>query len=230
MQYDHMPMPVSLDQALLTLVVLLCVVLVAWYVAGNEVMRRRAHRLALWSKRVLDPSGGRQSIRWLSTQSFRLEVEEPRPPLAGGTITGLTESWDVPMLWLWNRAHGRQDMVLVQLTLRRQPLFGLELYRPGSLLAGDSRHLARREGWPEEPLDEFTLASRAGPARELASRLVATMQADRRRLVRLAVRRQAPNLTLAINVPERQRPDPASFNLLLRVMAERAQEYATPSS
>jgi len=28
------------------------VVLVGWYVAGKELMRRRAHRLALWSKRI----------------------------------------------------------------------------------------------------------------------------------------------------------------------------------
>ena len=56
------------------------VALMAWYWAGNELMRRRAHRLALWSKRVVDPLGGAQTIRWLGGQAFRLEVEGAMAP------------------------------------------------------------------------------------------------------------------------------------------------------
>src|SRR5258708_38966247 len=55
-------------------------------------MRRRAHRLALWSKRVIDPLGGTQSIRWLGGQAFRLEVDGPRAPFQSLMVTGLVES------------------------------------------------------------------------------------------------------------------------------------------
>src|SRR5919205_3958506 len=147
------------DSLALPALILVGGVLLVWYVVGNEVMRRRAHRLALWSKRGVDPLGGRQSIQWLTQQAFRLQVDEPRAPLRAATITGLVESWDVPMIWLWNRLHGRRDMVVLQLALREAPLWGFEVYRPGSILAGDARHFARQEGWEEASLDEFTVAA-----------------------------------------------------------------------
>ena len=201
------------DRVFLPLVVVLTVFLVGWYVVGNEVMRRRARALATWCREVLALSGGRLSIQWLTTNSFRLHVEEGRAPLQTGTLTGLTEAWDVPVLWLWNRRRGRRDMVLVQLTLHRRPLFGLELYRAGSLLAGDASHAARLEGWAEEPMDEFRLAAGAGRGRDLAVDLVGALVDQRRHLVRLAVRRQAPNLSVAMNVPRSERLDPATLRL-----------------
>ncbi len=104
--------------------------LILWYLGGNELMRRRSHRLALWTKRVLDPLGGTQSIRWLSGQAFRLEVEGAKEPFTKLLATGLVESWDTPLIWAWNRWRGRRDLVMLQVTLRKQPLWGLEVYRP----------------------------------------------------------------------------------------------------
>ena len=197
------------------------VLLVAWYWAGNELMRRRAHRLALWSKRLIDPLGGNQSIRWLGTQAFRLEVEGPREPFRSLMVTGLIESWDVPMVWAWNRLHGRRDMVLLQATLQAQPLWGLEVYRPGTVLAGDSRQFARQEGWAEQPLEDLTLAAAGEPPRRLAAELVQVLDAERSRLIRLAVRRQGSHLTLALNIPDPGRFDPSEATRLAQRLAER---------
>jgi len=196
-------------------------VLVAWYWAGNELMRRRAHRLALWSKRVIDPLGGTQTIRWLGGQAFRLEVEGARAPFRSLAVTGLVESWDVPVVWAWNRLHGRRDMVLLQASLRQQPLWGLELFRAGTLLAGDARLFARQEGWPESPLGEFTLAAGGDPPQKLAADLVGLLDAERARLTRLAVRRQGHHLTLALNVPDPGDLNPTSVSRLTTHLAER---------
>jgi hypothetical protein len=196
------------------------VLLVGWYVAGNELMRRRAHRLALWSKRVIDPLGGKQSIRWLGGQAFRLEVDGPRAPFRSLMVTGLVEAWDVPMVWAWNRLHGRRDMVLLQATLRSQPLWGLEVYRSGTVLASDSRHFARQEGWVESPLEELTVAAAGEPPRRLAADLVQALDSERSRLVRLAVRRQGNHLTLALNVPDPARFDPSDVRRLCQRLAD----------
>jgi hypothetical protein len=195
------------------------ILLVGWYWAGNELMRRRAHRLALWSKRVIDPLGGTQTIRWLGGQAFRLEVSGPLAPFSSVSLTGLVESWDVPMVWAWNRLHGRRDMVLVQATLRQQPLFGFEVYRPGSLLAGDARHLARQEGWDSSPLDEFVVAAGGARPPQLAATLVAALAEERTRLVRLAVRRQPQHLILALNVPNPSTFNPAALTTLAQSLA-----------
>ena len=218
-------MPPPSDQLGLGLAVGLGLALIAWYLVGNELMRRRARRLALWSKRVVDPLGGQQSVRWFSQQAFRLEVERTRAPFQAASITGLVESWDVPMVWLWNRLHGRRDMVLVQLQLRRQPLWGFEVYRPGSLLAGDAHHFARQEGWDEERHDEFMVAAAGPTPRKLAAELLAVLEAERARLVRLAVRRQGTHLTLALNVGDPTQVDAREVTRLL----ERLSAAAVPT-
>jgi len=197
------------------------VVLVAWYWGGNELMRRRAHRLALWGKRVIDPLGGTQSIRWLGAQAFRLEVEGTKAPFRSMVLTGLVESWDVPIVWAWNRLHGRRDMVLLQANLRQQPLWGLEVYRNGTLLAGDARVFARQEGWPEAALGDLTVAAAGETPRRLATELVDVLDAEHPRLVRLAVRRQGHHLTVALNVPDPRDLDPTTVSHLAQQLAER---------
>ncbi len=215
-------MPQVESRVVLPLVVVLGTFFIGWYLVGNEIMRRHARRLAIWSKRTLDPLGGTQAVQWLTLHAFRLEVEGAAAPFQRGSLTGLTESWDVPMIWLWNRLRGRRDMVLAQMTLHQQPLWGFEVYRPGSLLSKDSRHLARLEGWEEQPLGELMVAAAGDAPRQLAGRLVAELGDYRSRLVRLAVRRAGPHLTLALTVPERGRPDPLDFQRLLQRVARAA--------
>jgi hypothetical protein len=203
--------------------------LIGWYWAGNELMRRRAHRLALWSRRVIEPLGGTPKILWLSGQAFRLEVDGPRAPFRDVRMTGLVESWDVPFVWAWNRLHGRRDIVLLQASLRHQPMWGFEVYRPRSLLSGDAQHLARQEGWPETSLDEtrdLQVAAGGDPPRHLAVQLVALLGAERSRLLRLALRRQGHHLTLALTVPDPSRFEPDSLSRLTQRLAERVASPA----
>jgi hypothetical protein len=197
------------------------VLLICWYLAGSEVTRRKVRRLALWSKRVIDPLGGSQSIRWLGGQAFRVEVEGPNPPFQSLMVTGLVESWDVPMVWAWNRMHGRRDMILLQASLRTQPMWGLEVHRPGTILAGDSRHLARQEGWTESALDEFRMAAAGDAPARLAAELLTILGPERARLVRMAVRRQGQHLTLALNVVDPGTFDPREATRLTQRLADK---------
>ena len=220
----------SLNQLGLPAVLVVGAIFIVWFVAGNELMRRRGRNLAIWSKRALDPLGGRQAIQWITLHSFRLEIEGLKPPFTSGTMTGLVESWDVPVTWLINRLNGRRDMVLVQLALRQQPIRGIELYRGRSLLAGDARHLAAEEGWTTEPFEEFQLASMPGATpQRLASDLLAALGPHRADLLRLALRRRGLHLTLALNVPDRQKVQPAELTRLLHGLAAVALRYATPA-
>jgi len=214
-------MPRIDEQLGLGIAVVIGALLILWYVGGNELMRRRSHRLAIWTRRVLDPLGGTQSIRWLSGQAFRLEVEDAKEPFKALLATGLVESWDTPMIWAWNRWHGRRDLVMLQVTLRKQPLWGLEVYRPGTLLAGDSRHHANQEGWTETPLEDLRVACGGDAPRRLATELIGLLNQERPRLLRLAVRRQGHHLTLAINVPDPNGFEPQAASKLAQRLAER---------
>lgn len=219
-----------MNQVALPIVLGLGAILIVWFVAGNERMRRRGRSLAIWSKRALDPLGGRQAIQWITLHSFRLEVDGLKPPFTSGTMTGLVESWDVPFTWLINRLNGRRDMVLVQLAMRQQPIWGVELFRPRSVLAGDARHLATQEGWQTEPFEEFLLASPVGASsQKLAGELLAALGPRRSDLLRLAVRRRGLHLTLGFNVPDRERVQPQDLTRTLQAVAGVALRYATPA-
>ncbi len=207
------------DELAVRIFIVIGAVLIVWFLAGNELMRRRARRLAVWAKRGVDPLGGKQSILWLTLHSFRLEVEGVRGPVKEVKVTGLTEAWDVPINWLWNRLHGRRDMALVLITLEQAPPLPFELYRPGSLVASDSQHHAKMEGWGDEPLDEFHLAAPAGGAVSLASQLLAAVGPDRDRLLRLATRRQAPHLTVGLSLPDTDRLPPTQLTRLIERLA-----------
>jgi hypothetical protein len=222
--------PQITNQVALPLVLVLGAFLVSWYLVGNELMRRRGRALALWCKRSLDPLGGKQAVQWITLSTFRLDAEGLREPFQQASLTGLTEAWDVPMIWLANRMRGRRDMVLLRARLRRQPIWGLELYRPGSLLAADARHLAREERWSEEAVDELRLASAGGSQpRQLAESLLADLGPQRARLVRLAVRRRDTHLTLALNVPRLAELPPAEFQRLCERLARSVLRFATPA-
>jgi len=206
------------------------VFVLGWYFAGNELMRRRGKRLALWCKKAADPMGGRLAIRWLTHGSFQIEIPDPRPPFGFSSLTGLVESLDVPIIWLWNRSRGRRDMILLQLTLNQQPIWGLELYRPGSILAGDARQRARQDRWQEQDFDGFRLASAGGSApRELAGRLMAVFGAEREQVVRIAIRRQGTHVSLALNVPDLKRLAPDVFHEMVREVARITLSFATPT-
>ena len=220
----------SLQNLALVFVFVLGALLIGWYLVGNEVMRRRGRSLALWCKRSLDPLGGRQAIQWITTQSFRLEVEGLKAPFVAGSLAGLVESMDVPVIWLANRASGRRDMVLLQVSLRQQPIWGLELYRPRSVLAADARKFAIEEGWTETALDGFRLASAGGPAMEKVAReLMAELGDETPNLIRLAIRRRGLHLTLALNLPEPSRLTPERFSQMVDRLARALLRFATPA-
>ena len=220
----------SLQNLALVFVFVLGALLIGWYLVGNEVMRRRGRSLALWCKRSLDPLGGRQAIQWITTQSFRLEVEGLKAPFVAGSLAGLVESMDVPVIWLANRASGRRDMVLLQVSLRQQPIWGLELYRPRSVLAADARKFAIEEGWTETALDGFRLASAGGPAMEKVAReLIAELGDETPNLIRLAIRRRGLHLTLALNLPEPSRLTPERFSQMVDRLARALLRFATPA-
>ena len=225
-----MPLLAFSNQLAIPVVAVLGALFIIWFLAGNEWMRRRGRGLALWSKRALDPLGGKQAITWITLHSFRLEVDNLRWPFKSGSVTGLVESWDVPIIWLANRLNGRRDMVLLQLALRQQPIWGMELYRPKTILAGDARHLALEEGWQDEPFEEFRLASAGGMApQRLARELLTEIGSQRPNLLRLAIRHRGLHLTLALNVPHPSRFPPEDFSQLVDRLAEATLRFATPT-
>jgi len=133
-------------------------------------------------------------------------------------------------VWLMDRLVGRRDLLMLRCDLERQPIWGLELFRPRSILAGDARRLAAEEGWPIEPSGEAALlaAHGGGKAGELCRALLDALGEEHRRIVRLGIRRRPPHLTLALDLPDPGSSDPHETMRLAERLATITLAYSTP--
>ncbi|HEY7060902.1 MAG TPA: hypothetical protein VII06_05435 [Chloroflexota bacterium] len=182
-----------------TLVFLGAGVWVAWLLGGTLLNRRRAAALSRWAYAEARPYGGKLYVRWLTMAAFELTVPEARAPFRQLSLTGFLESREMPFVWLWNRVRRRGDLLVVRAELRRRPVWGLEVYRGQSLLAGDARQAAIDAGWtPVQGADGLWRASGGGAAAELSDRLLGALGPWAPHLDRLAVRREAPQLILTL--------------------------------
>jgi hypothetical protein len=172
---------------------------VAWLLGGTLINRRRAAAISRWAYAEAKPYGKQLYVRWITLAAFELTVPEARAPFQQLSITGFLQSREMPFVWLWNRVRRRGDLLIVRAALRRRPVWGLEVYRPQSLLAGDARRAATDAGWtPAQGADGLWRADGGGAAAELSARLVAALGPWAPHLDRLAVRREAPQLVVAL--------------------------------
>lgn len=226
----------GLDDIGLSAVIAIALLFLVWYLVGSWVNRRRMADAARWVHRGLahyhDPRAGRakESIKWLSTNAFNMLLENPKPPFAGVLATVLLQSRDMLTVWLSDRLSGRRDLLLLRYELKRQPIWGVEIFRPRGLLAGEARRVAREEGWSIEPSADGRLlaAHGGGQAEQLCRELLAVLGERREGIVRLGVRRQAPHLTLALDLPDPSTTDPRDTMRLGERLAEITLAYATP--
>ena len=200
---------------------------VAWLLGGTLLNRRRATALSRWVYGEARPYGGKLYVRWITMAAFELTVPEARPPFRHLSFVGLLESREMPFVWLWNRLRRRGDLLVVRAELRRRPLWGLEVFRPHSVLAGDARRAAQEAGWTPAPgADGLWRANGGGAAAELSDRLLAALGPQTAYLDRLAVRREAPQLVVALRVG-RASADALPLGRCLEELAEVAAERGT---
>lgn len=225
----------DLESAGIYLVVAFAGVFIVWYFAGAYLTRRRLGSAARWVYRGLDvyrdprPDRTRASIKWLATNAFNIVLERPRAPLSEVVVTVLLQSRDMMTVWVFDRFTGRRDLVMLRFDLKRQPIWGIEIFRRRSLLAGDSRRTAKEEGWEVAASDDAALlaAHGGGKAGDLCRELLDALGDDRRHLVRLSVRRQSPHLTVAMDLPDPDASDPADLMRLCDRLATVTLDYAT---
>jgi hypothetical protein len=210
----------SLDQFGGALLFLLAGGWVAWLLIGTLVNRRRAAALSRWVYQEARPYASKLYVRWITMAAFELTVPQARAPFRDLAFTGLVESREMPFIWLFNRLRGRGDLLVVRAEVRRRPVWGLEVFRPGGILAGDARRAAQDAGWaPAHGSDGLWHANGGGAAAELSDRLLGTLGPYAPRLERLAVRREAPQLLVAVSL---RGLTPATAPPLGRCLAELA--------
>lgn len=225
----------DLESVGIYLVVALAGIFLIWYLAGAYLTRRRLARASTWVYRGLDhyshptPKRTKASIKWLSTNAFNILLQDARPPMSEVVVTVLLQSRDMISVWLIDWFTGRRDLLMLRFDLDRQPIWGVEIFRRRSLLAGDARRQVTDAGWPVEPTGdpEVLTAHGGGRAEDLCRELLTTLGDGRWGLIRLSVRRQSPHLTLAVDLPDLATTDPLEVMRLGESLASVALAYST---
>jgi hypothetical protein len=102
-------------------ILLICVALGAWYVGASVYNRRRGQMLGRWLQAGLRSLGGKAEYRWIgsSGSGLRASASGLAKPIAQLEAVLLLETRELLPLWLFQRASGRRDQLILKLALQR---------------------------------------------------------------------------------------------------------------
>jgi len=178
-------------------------VLMVGYAAGRWVNRRRAQRISAWLEPGLRSIGGKPAAQRLSLSAFRFKTVDANHPFSTVTATVVLISREALPTWLWERLHGRRDVLVWHVTWRQLPTLEAEILDPSSELGRRGETQARRLGWVATELAGGRRSY--GPPDGAPARLQALAGELARCPVdawRLAVRSNAPHVLLSMPVPD----------------------------
>jgi hypothetical protein len=170
-------------------------VVLGWFAIGTHVNVRKGHAVLRWLQDGMPLLGERTTLRWLGSSGVELKVQRALAPLESAEVFLVLEPRDIPVLWWLFRIRGRRDLLILRGTLRTPPPFELEAFdRRAWSVRGIARSL-EREQWTSIPLPPGSSLVAFGRGRADGARdLLAVPAFPELPLVRVAVRRSAPNL------------------------------------
>lgn len=111
------------------LVIAISLVLLAWYIGGTFLNRKRASVLIGAVRDSVKLLGEKPTIQWYGRSAFRVELGEPRAPVAALQVLCLLEPRDFAFAWIWGRLRRRRDQVQIAASYLRAPR-SLEVEKP----------------------------------------------------------------------------------------------------
>jgi hypothetical protein len=206
-----------------------CVLFFGSYAVALFGGRRRLMAAARWVQEFLQPLGGPAQVRWTASSAFHITATDQSQPFRRMVVTVLLKPRDLIAQLVVNRLLRRNDLLMVRCELLHQPIWGLEVYRPRTLLSGLAQKEIGVEQWSETTLtsSDHRIAHGGGKAEEMCEALLNELGAERAKLWRLAVRRQFPHLLLAVDLPEMTAQEAIRFRETLTRMVRAMQPYST---
>lgn len=170
---------------------------------GTQWNIRKGNDRLRWLQPALPELGARTTLRWLGSSVVQLDLVEPQDPFREVTVMVVLEPRDVPLLWLFARAGGRRDVLILRTSLRRAPRLEVEAIANSAWLkAVDDEEAA---AWPAVSFPGNVRAT-AAPGSDAT-----TVDAARRAWERLAgasdgvwrlsIRRTVPHLEVHLRPP-----------------------------
>jgi hypothetical protein len=187
---------------LAALVVLLLLVVMLAFAFGTQRNIRIGNDHLRWLQSGLPEIGPRATMRWLGSSAVQLDVVDPVEPFREATVLVVLEPRDVPLLWLFARARGRRDVLIVRANLRRAPQLDLEAVDPAAWVKADADEVA---GWSAIDVGSGLAATASGMVEPETSAAVRRtgqrLEATGGTVWRLSIRRVVPHLEVHLRPP-----------------------------
>lgn len=179
-------------RAIFFLAVIVCV---GWFAAGMFLNVRKGNAVVRWMQEGLPLVGEKTTLRWLGSSGVELKIQNPRKPLLLVEIFILLEPRDIPFLWGYFHVRGRRDILILRCQSSSSPRFQLEAVDPHSWSGRSAQKEAARKRWSQVASPTGTKLVAYGEGRlEIAPEVLAHAAGCQLPLVRLAIRRDAPQL------------------------------------
>jgi hypothetical protein len=102
-------------------IIVICAVLVVWYIGASIYNRRRGVALARWLQAGLRSLGGKIELKWIgsSGSGLRASATGVNKPFKRLEAALLLETRELLPLWLFQRASGRHDQLILKIAVQR---------------------------------------------------------------------------------------------------------------
>jgi hypothetical protein len=171
------------------------IVFVGWFAGGTLLNVRKGNAAARWIQEGLPLLGEKTTLRWLGSSGIEMKLRNPVKPLTDLQIFILLEPRDVPFLWAYFHWRGRRDILILRGQISPSPAFQLEAADPQAWSTRGAQAEAIRKRWsPLASPAGSRVAAYAEGRVEAATQLLALAAGCPLPLVRLAIRRTAPQL------------------------------------
>lgn len=199
------------------------ILLVASYLGGTWLNRRRSKAIGNWLQAGLGLLGGRVAWRWLKSMSAGAEVTvaETRPPFKNVQLTYFLLTRELAPLWVIELLRKKRDLLLVKADLRSLPAREYEVVPLNGKLRAtlDSADGAALD-W--QPLaGGLGLGMQSNADAKVLHPVAAFVDKYGSDIERLSVRRRSPHLVLYLRLEQvEQRPADELLRALQKLLAD----------
>jgi hypothetical protein len=174
-------------------IVIICAILGIWYVGASIYNRRRGLALARWLQAGLQSLGGKAEYKWIGSagSGLRASATGLAKPFKRLDAALLLETRELLPLWLFQRASGRRDQVILKCSLHHAVNARLDA----------AQHVTPPEGWSHiQATPALQLTAAGAAARRLADALQPFFDRYGPALRSFSYRQVEPQIVLALNM------------------------------
>jgi hypothetical protein len=202
----------------LVLFVFVVIFIVGWFAVGTHYNVRKGEDALRWLQQGLPLVGQKATMRWLGSSVVELKIQQAKAPFRDAEVLVVLEPRDVALLWLIARLRGRRDLLVFRGAIQHAPRAELVAADHHAWVLGGNDPRMKAEPWTSQSVPPLTIYS---PANVSGAAAVANLAAvDGCPVVRLSVRRTAPNLEVQWRLADVRRQSSRDMIETVRRLAE----------